>query len=491
MSCCPVLAGCAAIQQRETDLARAQEPLALMVDAARAAGADSGAPGLLAAVERIYVPRGMWSYSDPGRLVARAIGAPAAVTVLAEIGILQQSLLGDACARIARGEIQCALVLGGEAKFRQLQASIQQQPAPETPQQDPPDEVMQPEQELWLAAESRAGLGMPVGYYAIIESALRAARGESLDAHRDRLAQLYQRFSEIAAQNPQAWKRDVVPAAAIRAATGKNRMLAFPYTRAHNSEWNVDQAAALLLCSTALADAWGIPAAQRVYPLASTESNHMLCVAQRASLHRVPGTAIALQAGLAHLGRSAGSFGLLDLYSCFPAAVQVFADALAVAPDRDLTVTGGMAAAGGPLNNYVLQATVRMAQLLRQQAESDAAGIVSSVSGMLTKQAYGFWGKCPPTAPFVWLDVSAAVADAAPPVAVLDDYTGPATIAGYTVLYQGDAPSRAIVVADTPDGQRVVAFSEDSALMHAMMAEEYVGRVVAVADGQCSEKSAQ
>ena len=38
-------------------------------------------------------------------------------------------------------------------------------------------------------------------------------------------------------------------------------------------------------------------------------------------------------------------------------AVEVFAAELGIDPARDLTVTGGMPFAGGPLNNYVLQAT--------------------------------------------------------------------------------------------------------------------------------------
>jgi hypothetical protein len=60
------------------------EAAELMVRAARDAGVDSGAPVLLARVDRVVVPRGTWSYPDPGRLVAAAIGAPRAQTVLAD-----------------------------------------------------------------------------------------------------------------------------------------------------------------------------------------------------------------------------------------------------------------------------------------------------------------------------------------------------------------------------------------------------------------------
>ena len=289
----PLLAGCAAIQQRETDIAKSCEAIALMIDAVKAAAKDCGNETILQHVQAIYVPRGMWQYSDPARLIAEAIGVPQAKTVLADFGILQQTLIGDACERIANGEIDCAVIAGGEAKFRQLQASIQQVTASETEQRAKPDEMMLPAADLCLDAETQAGLMMPVGFYAMIESALRFARGESVDENRDRIAQRYQRFSEIAAQNPQAWKRDVLPAEQIRNTVGKNRMLAFPYTKAHNSEWNVDQASALILCSEKLADQLGIAQEKRVYPLASSESNHMLCLSQREKLHRAPGAEIA------------------------------------------------------------------------------------------------------------------------------------------------------------------------------------------------------
>ncbi|HSC75991.1 MAG TPA: hypothetical protein VLB90_07140 [Pseudomonadales bacterium] len=482
----PLLVGCAAIQQRETDIEKSREAVALMIDAIKAAEVDCGNESILQHVQTIYVPRGTWSYSDPARLIADAVGAQQAETVLADFGILQQTLIGDACERIASGEIECAIVVGGEAKFRQLQASIQQVAATETLQGSRPDVFMEPDADLFLDAETQAGLMMPVGFYAIIESALRFARGESVSENRDRIARRYQRFSEMAAGNPQAWKRDVLTVEQIRDVVGKNRMLAFPYTKAHNSEWNVDQASALILCSEKLANQLGIAQEKRVYPLVSSESNHMLCLSQREQLHRAPGTEMALQAALHHASLEENSFDFLDLYSCFPAAVQVYVDALSVDDGSDLTVTGGMASAGGPLNNYVLQATCRMIDLMRKsqgQKKSAVNGLVSSVSGVMSKQAYGLWSTQKPLQPFAFIDVSDAVGATSKALPVLEKYCGTASIAGYTVLYSGDVPSRAIVIADTPAGERVVAYSEDKVVIERMLADEMCGSPVSI-DGQ-------
>jgi hypothetical protein len=47
----------------------------------------------------------------------------------------------------------------------------------------------------------------------------------------------------------------------------ENRPLALPYGKWHASQWTVDQAAALLLCSVAAAERFGVDRAQWVFPL--------------------------------------------------------------------------------------------------------------------------------------------------------------------------------------------------------------------------------
>ncbi len=306
------------------------------------------------------------------------------------------------------------------------------QQASERQQPDAPDIHLSPTSELRHAAERRAGLHMPVGLYAIIESAWRAHQGWSVAQHRNELAALGERFSRIAAANPHAWQRRAVSAAEVREAAPRNPMQAFPYTRAHCSTWNVDQAAALLLCSAARATELGINPARWVYPLASTQANHMLPVVAREPLHACPGARIAGQAALHALGVAAEQIDLVDLYSCFPVAVQVYAAALGLPLQRALTVTGGMPFAGGPYNNYVLQATCRAAELMR--AGRGRTALVSSVSGVLTKQGFGAWSMTPGRG-FVSADVSNEVARQSPALDVLADYTGPARIAGFTVLH--------------------------------------------------------
>ncbi len=476
----PVLVGIGTATRREEDPSRALDPLALMIEAARKAGDDAGAPGLLAGLDRILVPRGRWMHANPGRAIGRAIGAPGVGSVLSTVGVLQQTLLGAACTAIAAGEIRSALVTGGDAGFRLLRARIGGVELPPLPPEDSePDTLLAPKEELRHPAEIRAGLRMPVSLYAMLESAYRARHGWSVADHRDRIAGLYARFSAVAAANPDAWTRKPVTAATIRDPSERNGMQAFPYTKLLCSSWNVDQAAALLFCSEAEATARGVPRDRWVYPWASTESNHMVAVTARGDLGACPGAAIAGRAALEPFGLGPGDLDLVDLYSCFPVAVQTYAEALELGLDRELTVTGGMSFGGGPYNNYALQSTARMGRLLR--ANRGHKGLVSTVSGVLTKQGFGLWCRDRPPGAWHAADLTEAVALAVGERPVLADHVGHGRIAGYTVLHEPNQPVRAIAVVDVEDGARALATSTDPAVTAAFEGDrEFVGEMLAV-----------
>ncbi|HVF63073.1 MAG TPA: acetyl-CoA acetyltransferase [Casimicrobiaceae bacterium] len=474
----PVLVGIGTATRREDDWRAALEPLDLMLEAVREAGRDSGVPAALEGAGYISVPRGRWKYANPAGAIARAIGAREAVTVLATPGVLQQTLIGEACVRIANGEIDTAIITGADAGYRILRAQIAGEDAPESVQDDAPQIFMKPKDELRHPVEKRAGMQMPVGLYAILESAYRAKQGWAVDEHRDRLAELYSRMSRIAERNPHAWNRTAVAAADVRDASRHNPMQAFPYTRYHCSTWNVDQACALLLCSAARADALGIEPTRRVYPLASTESNHMIAVSARGDVASLPGARIAGRAALEIAGLSIDEIDLVELYSCFPIAIELYADAFGLPLTRELTITGGMSFAGGPYNNYFLQATCRGAELLRAGAGRNA--LLSCVSGIVTKQAFGVWSVDPPARPFGFRDVSEQVARESPVRAVIEDYVGDATIAGYTVIHsRGQAP-KGVALVDDATGRRAMATTEEPALVARMQETELVGRGVRV-----------
>lgn len=471
----PILVAVAAVQQKQVDITLAKEPIALMIDAVNAALQDSQAPHIAEQIEHICVPKGMWTYSNPAALIAEAIGAEKAITEFCDFGILQQTNLGQACQKIAAGDIEVALVVGGEAKYRQLQAMIQNVEATETQQEDnQPDSFLQPDAELWSEIESNAGLGMPVGYYALIESAICHQTGVSMDQHRDNIASHYARFSEIATANPDGWSESALDAETIRNAGEKNAMLAFPYTKHHNSQWNVDQACALLFCSVGKARECGIPESQWIFPLASTESNQIINVSQRPDLGQSKAAKIAGQRALEIAELSIAEIEFIDLYSCFPSAVNLNIKALNIPRDRDLTVTGAMPYGGGPLNNYCLQATVKLAQLLREKPGSYA--IASCVSGMFTKQGYGIWSSAGYRNAFIFDDVSAEVNNQQQALELIKPQSGTVDIVAATVLFEKNEAQKLLIISQYASGQRSVSYSESAEHIAQSLATNLVGK---------------
>jgi acetyl-CoA C-acetyltransferase len=475
----PVLVGVGAVTQRDVDLELAKEPVDLMVDALVGAAEDAGTRALLEQADTIAVPKGIWMYRDPGRLVADRVGARAARTTLVEVGILQQTPITAAARDIASGRADVALVTGGEAKYRALRALIAGVLAPETVQDGAsPDEVVVPEGEIISRVEIARALAIPAHQYAVMETALRAASGSSVDDHAAALARLWASFSEVAATNPDAWATEPVPVEELLHPSPANRMVALPYTKLHCSQWNVDQAAGLILCSVEAATRHRVPRDRWVFPVAATESNAMIPLSRRAEPHRCPAASIGAASLFELAGTTVDDVAHLDLYSCFPAAVQIQAREIGVPGGRPLTMTGGMTFAGGPLNNYVLQAVVTAARVLR--ADPGSLGLVTSVSGMLTKQGFGLWSTEPPGDGFRDVDVAQPVLDATPTVPVVDDYEGPASVVGYTVVYDAGSPARSVAIVRTPSGAHAVATSSDAAAATAMTEGEWCGRPVLV-----------
>jgi len=477
----PVLVGLGAVSQREADPARAKEPLALMTLALERAAEEAGSRALLARADSVRAPRGFWKYPDPCRLLAERFGASGARTEIAEIGVLQTTLLGRAAADVAAGRADVVLVVGAEARHRAQRARAAGVDAPLTRQAPvTPDSVLRPHAPVLSEREVRAGLALPVVQYAMLENALRAAEGLSLEAHRRGIATLWAALSELAAGNPDAWFREPVSADAI-GDPSRNPMLAFPYGKLHCSRWNVDQAAGLVFCSVATARALGIARDRWIFPLAVADANHMIPYTERRVLHRCAGFARAAERAFARAGRDLASVTHRELYSCFPSAVRVQLRELGIAGGSPLSVTGGMAFAGGPLNHFVLQAMVRMARLLRDAPGS--TGLVTAVSGVLAKQGVSLWSSEPGATPFGHDDVSEATARETSAAQLVDAAEGQATVATYTVVYEGGEPKRVVLIAEFEDGRRGLASSDEFAFVEPATREELCGRAVRITAG--------
>ena len=92
----------------------------------------------------------------------------------------------------------------------------------------------------------------------------------------------------------------------------------------------------------------------------------MIGVIQRPDLTSPVGLKLAARYLLETAAKNNINPTFYELYSCFPAAVQLFAQTLNIPENIDKTITGGMPFAGGPLNNYMLHATAQVIMRIRE-----------------------------------------------------------------------------------------------------------------------------
>lgn len=475
----PVVVGAAQASQHVVEVGEGRSAIELMVEATRRAGGDSGSPTILSRIERVAVPEGSWKYTNAPGLVARAIGAPNARTVVLTAGIPQQTPLDTAYRDMLAGRLDIALVVGGEAARR---TALAKRAGVEIVDEDSeaataPDEVHRPSGEMISAAEIAVAAYAPAVQFALIDSALRFAEGKSIDAQRDEIAELWATFSRVASTFEHAAFPEVRSAEFLRDASADNRPIAFPYNKWHCSQMNVDQAAAVLVSTLRAARAHGVDPSRLVFPSVALESSFTSSVLSRRDLHRWPAMEVLAARAEAHLGMSLRDIEHVELYSCFPAAVRVQQRALRMPPERTVTITGGEPFGGGPWNNFVLQSTVAMIDALRDRPGE--RGAVTSVSGFLNKPALAIYSTDPNPDGVLVADLAAEAEAATPMLPVLVDHHGPATIAACTVSYERSG-DRTIVFADTSSGGRCAAASTDPAVARLAEREELVGRSVHV-----------
>jgi len=478
----PVLVGAGQVAQRVENPLEGVEPLELMAEALRAAADDCGVPGILGEADSIRVPVGVWDYSNPAALLRERFGAERAETGLAPIsGSSVQRMITDAAEAIFAGRRHVVLVVGGEAEHSKRRARSRELALPWTRQTDSvPDNTFGEDTGIMTREEIEAGLAQPAAVFSLFENALRFARGESLEDHRRRISELWASFNAVAVENPHAWTRQRLSPEEIRTPSASNQMTAFPYTKLLCANMVVDQAAAVILCSVEAARRLGVPSDRWVFFHAATDVQRAPFVSNRAELHSAPELRRAGLRALELAGAKLDEVEHIDLYSCFPAAVQLSAMELGLSTSRPLTVTGGLGFAGGPFNSYVLHSTATMIDRLR--ASPGSLGLVSSVGGWLRKHAFAIYSTAPPEGGFRFAALDDEIADL--PVRELEaNAVGKASVESFSLRFAGGAPLAATFACLRDDGRRAWATSEDPALLEALMGEEFCGRRVSIRPG--------
>lgn len=477
------------------ELTERAEPVGLMARALEEAARDcGGAPGrqLLERAQslRIMVPLS-WSYIDPAALVAERLGiVPAEHALTAIGGNGPQTVAAATAAEIADGKLDVALLAGAECTWTRLAA--RRDPARPViswttqPAGMPVPRLLGTERAPVTDTELARGLDRPRNVFPLFENALRAAWGESIDDHQARLAQLWARFSEVAASNPHAWSRAAYTPDEIQTIAPGNRMIAFPYPKRMNANDRVDMGAALILCSLEAARRAGVAEENLVFPVAAADANDHWFLSHRRDLHSSPALEATTSAVLETAALGVDDVDHLDLYSCFPCAVQLAAAVLGIAvddPGRPLTVTGGLGFAGGPGNNYVTHSLATMAGLLRGQPGS--VGLVTGLGWYVTKHSAGLWSSAPGRTPFRHVSPQSQV-DATEQRMPATDAEGDTTVETYTVLHdRAGEPSLGILALLDDEGRRAWGNVTDPDALCELETREGCGRPAKLhADGR-------
>ena len=456
----------------------APHPAAAMAHACRLALKDAGVAlsevELLASVEPFC-----WTYEDINRAVASELGPELHAHVehlwVPAGGTSPQDLLHQVCARIDAGELQCALICGAESMHTRRRAT-QGMPEDWPPKAEGVD-PMRGQAPFSSEVERKHGLRAPIQLFPLFENAIRAAHQRTEEEQSDVAAQLLAKNAAVAANNPHAWFQDAPSAKEIGTVTAGNRMIVFPYTKRMNAIMDVDQCAAILVCSRSFLERTN-RFSQSAAVLGGCGVEEVWNPLERQTFAQCHAMQRAIQLTLQRAGITAEMLDGMDLYSCFPSAVEFGLDALGTTADdpRPVSLTGGLAFAGGPGNAYVLHSLAAAYEAIRR--EPDKKLLVTGIGMANTKHAA--------TA----LTGAATVPDTAngatsyrepldeKPIPVETHARGTATIVSWTIEYQRDgAPANVIVLLDLEDGQRTIANMADLATSAAALrAQDPVGR---------------
>lgn len=495
----PVLIGCAQITDKQSP-EDAKTPLELMAQVAQAAAADAG-PGqrLLDSLDTV-VAVGLTVDSPESASDARGMVRNVPAALCKSLGIAPpeqfythtggntpQMLVNRFAEKIAQQEASAVLLVGAEALHTMI--SRMKKGLSLDDWIDNSGDAPQMLGDARAAAtdhEMTYGMQTPATTYALFENALRAKYGLSMEQHRKKLGELYQRFNAVAAKNPLSWFPTERSAEEIANVSDSNRYVGFPYTKFLNSIIQVNMGAAIILTSVAKAREMGVDDSRMVFLHGCADANDIWNMTDRVDYHSSPAVRTLGKKAFAMAGKTVEDMDYFDIYSCFPAAVQIACDELGIAHDdpRGLTVTGGLPYFGGPGNNYVMHSIATMMDILRDHPGK--FGLLNANGWFVTKHSLGIYSTTPPAGGWQRespADYQQAILDEKHP-----DFTeqpnGPATIETYTVLHGREGVERALVIGRLQDGTRFVAeTSDDDQTLARMLAQDMLGIAGSVVAG--------
>lgn len=370
--------------------------------------ADSGASGdvagaidTLAAIRAFEMSRPdrkppFGAANNVPRAIAGRVGAnPARAILTTTGGQTNQQLVGEFAAAIARGESQCAVVVGSEAisTVLALSAKGEKPDWSEEVEGDFEDQGFGVEDLLEPPLFMHGATGA-IPLYALCENARRAKLGMGLEEYRREIGKLFAPFTKVAAANPHSAAPVERSAEELATVTDRNRIVAEPYPRMTVARDQVNQAAAIIVASAGLARSLGVPEDKWVHIHAVTAATE-LKLSERPDLAANPASIASVEAALERAGKGMADMRYIDFYSCFAIPVFNQCDHFGLSADdpRGLTLTGGLPFFGGAGNNYSAHAIAEAVQRVR--ADRSSFALVGANGGWMSKYATGIYSCVP------------------------------------------------------------------------------------------------
>lgn len=496
----PILVSGAQFTQRtvkEKRVAESLSPIEMMAKVSRDALAQCGAGEMLAtAIDTVSIVRFTAdSPGEQGRLTKRMFRNPP-LSVAKHLGIQPrrtiytatggnspQWLVNRTAEEIANGTCEVALLAGAEyiaSLIGAMKAGVDLgwTTGPDADPGSDPEEIgdMRPGVNAY---ENKYGLRFPVNTYPLFENALRGIKRRSPAEHLSWLGKFFSPFTKVASENPYSWFPTFRSPEEISTPTEKNRFVGYPYTKYLNAVIEVDMAAAVVMTSVGKARELGIDETKWVYLHGCADAADIWNVSERVNFHSSPAIHMVGKKAFGMAKLDVGDVSFIDLYSCFPSAVEIGCQELGIAEDdpRGLTITGGLPYFGGPGNNYVMHSIVMMADKVR--ANPGTFGLCTGNGWYVTKHSAGIYSTRPVEGEWTRENPASyqVEIDTMPHPSVTETPQGPAKIETYTVITDRKGKRFGLVVGRTANNERFLAYTpDDDATLDRMMREEMLGR---------------
>src|SRR5689334_7987942 len=453
----PVIVGVGESVDRPQDIASGLEPLALLEQALMRAEADSGAR-LLPDIGSLDVVNFLsWRYREPEQQLAQRLRIKPAHCYYGPVGGESPiRYIHEAAKRIARGECEVAAVCGAEAQSTATKAQRAGIELPWTPFAHDVEELKRGAA-FQKPLAVKLGVFRPVTVYPFYEAASSAHWGQTPREAMAESGTLWSRYSEAAAQNPNAWLKRRYAPEEITTPSADNRLIAWPYNKLMVANPSVNMGGALLLTSLAKARALGIAEDKLVYPLGGASAEEPRDYLLRDQFYESHPQNAVLKAVVDLAGGDGKKFDAIELYSCFPCVPKMARRTLGLGADVQPTVTGGLTFFGAPLNTYMTHAACAMVRRLRDGAR---LGLLYGQGGFVTKHHALVVAKAPPREAMAQETSVQGEANrnkrAVPEF--IAEASGKGKVESFTVLYgRGGEVEHGVVMLRTADDLRTLA----------------------------------